>query len=354
MRNIKIWLTGLGTLAATLLLVACGSSGSSTSSTSASTSTPASLAGQSITLYNGQHEQTTAKLVSAFEKRTGVKVKVRSDDEAELGNQIIQEGSSSPADVFYTENTPVLEHLRKEGLLAPVAPSTLAAIPPRYSSAAGVWVGVSGRVSVLVYNTKLLSAASLPNSILELAEPRWKGKLGIAPSETDFQPLITAITQLYGAAAAEKWLIGVKANSKLYPDNETVVAQVNNGESALGVINHYYWYRLRDEVGQSDVHSALHYYAPHSAGYLLNVSGAAVLKSSSHQPAAQAFIAFLVSKEGQEVIAHSHSYEYPLRPGVAASPQIRPFDQLALAPVTLAELGDGSMPLELEQKVGLL
>jgi len=102
------------------------------------------------------------------------------------------------------------------------------------------------------------------------------------------------------------------------------------------------------------VHSALHYYAPHSAGYLLNVSGAALLKSSSHQAAAQAFLAFLVNKEGQEVIAHSHSYEYPLRPGVSASPQIRPFDQLQLAPVALSELGDGSMPLELEQKVGLL
>ena len=55
-----------------------------------------------------------------------------------------------------------------------------------------------------------------------------------------------------------------------------------------------------------------------------------MLKSSSHQPAAQAFVAFLVSKEGQAVIAHSHSYEYPLRPGVSASLQIRPFDQLQL------------------------
>jgi iron(III) transport system substrate-binding protein len=356
MRNLKIWLTGMGTLAATLLLVACGSSSSSTSTTSssASTATPASLAGQTITLYNGQHEQTTALLVKGFEKHTGVKVKVRSDDEAELGNQIIQEGSGSPADAFYTENTPVLEHLRKEGVLAPVNPATLAAIPPRFSSAQGAWVGVSGRVSVLVYNTGQLSPSELPSSILELAEPKWKGKIGVAPSETDFQPLITAITKLDGAAAAEKWLAGIKANSKIYPDNETVVAQVNNGESAIGLINHYYWYRLRDEVGTGGLHSALHYYAPKDAGYLLNVSGAAVLKSSSHQAAAQAFLEYLVSKEGQEVIAHSHSYEYPLRPGVKPSPLIRPFAQLQPNSVTLSELGDDSMPLELEQKAGLL
>jgi iron(III) transport system substrate-binding protein len=349
--NVKLLIAATAGLVAALTLAACGGSATTSSGT---LSAPGSLAGQSITLYNGQHEQTTAQLVSAFEKRTGVKVSVRSADEAELGNQIIQEGSSSPADVFYTENTPVLEHLREQSLLARLLPTTLAAVPARYSSSQGNWVGVSGRMSVLVYNTSQISPASLPSSILALAQPQWKGKLGVAPSETDFQPLITAITKLDGAAAAERWLEGIKANSRIYPDNETVVAQVNNGESSVGLINHYYWYRLRDEVGQSGLHSALHYYAPHDPGALLNVSGAAVLKSSSHQAAAQAFVAFLVSSEGQEVIAHSHSYEYPLRPGVSPASSLRPFDELQPAPITLSELGDGSAPLALEQKLGLL
>jgi iron(III) transport system substrate-binding protein len=362
--NLKPWIVATLALVLACALAACGGSsagsqGSSATTTGAVGSTKAavgnpSLAGQTITLYNGQHEQTTAMLVSAFERQSGVKVEVRSDDEVALGDQIIQEGSHSPADVFYTENTPVLEHLREQSLLAPVQASTLAAIPSRYDSTQGVWVGVSGRISTLVYNTAQVSAASLPSSILELSAPKWKGKLGIAPSETDFQPLITAITKLDGAAAAEKWLTGVKANSKTYPDNETVVAQVNNGESAVGLINHYYWYRLRDEVGKSGLHSALHYYAAGDPGDLLDVSGAAVLKSSSHQAAAQAFLAFLVSKQGQEVIAHSHSYEYPLRPGVSPNPALRPFDQLDPAPITPADLGDGAAPLELEQKLGLL
>ncbi len=356
MRNIKLSIACAACLAAALALSACGSSGdASTDATNSGAATaPGSLAGQSITLYNGQHEQTTAQLVSAFEKHTGVHVNVRSDDEAELGNQIIQEGSSSPADVFYTENTPVLEHLREQSLLAHLDPTTLAAIPARFSSPQGDWVGISGRMSVLVYNTSQVSPATLPSSILALAGPQWKGKLGVAPSETDFQPLITAITKLYGAPAAERWLQGIKANSKIYPDNETVVAQVNNGESAVGLINHYYWYRLRDEVGRSGLHSALHYYAPHDPGALLNVSGAAVLRSSSHQSAAQAFVAFLVSTEGQEVIAHSHSYEYPLRPGVSPASGLRPFDQLQPVAISLSELGDGSAPLALEQKLGLL
>jgi iron(III) transport system substrate-binding protein len=330
----------IGALAActALALSACGSS----------------ARGTTITLYNGQHEQTTAALVSAFEKQTGIRVNVRTGDEAELGNQILQEGSSSPADVFYTENTPVLEALRELGLLAPVASSTLAAVPSRYDSAQGDWVGVSARVSVLVYNTSQVKPAELPSSILELAEPRWKGRVGFAPSETDFQPLITAIVKLDGLATAERWLKGLQANSRTYPDNETVVAQVNNGESAVGLINHYYWFRLRAEIGAGAMHSALHYYAAGSPGDLVNVSGAAILKSSSHQAAAQKLLAFLVSRTGQETIARSHSYEYPLRPGVAPAPGLRPFAELAPAPLTPAELGDGSMALALEQKLGLL
>jgi iron(III) transport system substrate-binding protein len=333
-------------------LTACGST--SNSSTNGSSGSGSSGSGTTITLYNGQHEQTTAKLVVGFEKQTGIKVKVRSDDEDVLGNQILQEGGSSPADVFYTENTPVLEDLQEKGLLAQLPASTLAAVPSTYSSPQGDWVGVSARVSVLVYNTSQINASELPSSILELAQPKWKGKVGFAPSETDFQPLVTAITKLDGVAAAEKWLKGLQANSKVYPDNETVVAQVNNGESTVGIINHYYWYRLRDEVGQSGMHSALHYYAPHDPGYLLNVSGAAVLKSSSQQTAAQKFVAFLVSKEGQEIIAHSHSYEYPIGSGVLSAQPLKPFDQLQLAPVTIGDLGNGHAPLELEQKLGLL
>jgi iron(III) transport system substrate-binding protein len=209
-------------------------------------------------------------------------------------------------------------------------------------------------VSVLVYNTSEISASQLPGSILELAQPKWKGKLGFAPSETDFQPLITSIVKSDGTAAAERWLKGLAANSKTYPDNETVVAQVNNGESAVGLINHYYWFRLRAEIGASAMHSALHYYAAEDPGDLVNVSGAAVLKSSTHQAAAQRFLAFLVSRTGQETIAHSHSYEYPLRPGVAPAPGLRPFADLEPSPLTPAELGDGSQALALEQKLGLL
>ncbi|HEX7610592.1 MAG TPA: extracellular solute-binding protein [Solirubrobacteraceae bacterium] len=307
-----------------------------------------------ITLYSGQHEQTTALLVKQFEQASGIKVELRSGDEASLGNQILQEGSNSPADVFYAENTPVLESLREHRLLAPVSPATLAAVPARYSSAAGAWVGVSARASALVYNPAQLGGAALPTSILELAQPRWRGKVGIAPSETDFQPLIAAIIKRDGQVAAEAWLKGLQANGHVYSDNETLVTQVNNGESAIAPTNTYYGYRMRDELGSGAMHSRLAFFAPGDIGELIDVSGAAVLASSSHKAAAQRFLAFLVSPAGQETIAHSHSYEYPLHPGIAAAPGLPPLSSIQPAAISPADLGDGSAPLMLEQSVGLL
>jgi iron(III) transport system substrate-binding protein len=333
---------GLAALAAASILAGCGG-------------TPKTAA-PSITLYNGQHVQTTEALVAAFEKETGIHVNVRSDDEDVFANQIVQEGPRSPADVFFTENSPPLEYLQERGLLDPVDPSSLALVPSKYSSPKGDWVGVTARVSVLVYNTNLLKPDQLPTSVMDLAEPQWSGKVGVAAGETDFQPIVTSIIKSKGKAAALAWLQGLKKNasSHSYPDNETLTDMVNKGQVALGIIDHYYWYREKYDVGPGNVHSAIASFAPHDPGYVLDVSGAGILKSSDHAQAAQRFVAFLDSHQGQEIIAHSQSWEYPLGTGVAADAVLRPFASLQPAPVSIAQLGDGSAAIALLQQAQLL
>ena len=268
------------------LLAACGGSSSGS--------------GQSITLYSGQHVQTTDSLVAGFEKATGISVNVRSDDEDTLADQIVTEGGRSPADVIYTENTPAVQYLADKGLLAKVDPSTLARTPSKYNSPDGEWVGVSARVSVLIYNPSLITRSELPTTVLQLADPRYKGKLAFAAGETDFQPIVTSVDRTYGQAATLQWLEGIKANagSNVYPDNETIADEVNRGAVAFGVVNQYYWYRMRAEIGASNMHSDITYFAPRDPGYVLDVSPAAVLKSSTHQAAAQKFLAFLTSEAG--------------------------------------------------------
>jgi iron(III) transport system substrate-binding protein len=345
--------TGLAVAAVSALALAgCGSS------SPAATDGPD--AGQTITLYNGQHEQTANGLVSAFEKQTGITVKIQNDDEDTLANLIAVQGAHSPADVIYTENSPALEFLQSKGMLAPVDTSTLAQVPSKYSSPQGDWLGVSARVSVIIYNPSMISKSQLPTSVLQLANPKYKGKLAFAAGETDFQPIVTSVLKAYGQPATLSWLNGIKANaaSHIVPDNETIADEVNRGVVAFGVINQYYWYRLAAEVGTSNMHSQLAYFAPHDPGYVIDVSGAAVIKSSKHLAAAQKFLAFLVSKQGQAIIARAsgteQSYEYPLANGVTTSAAETPFDQLQPYPVTIAELGDGETAIALLRQVGLL
>ena len=330
-------------LAAVVLPLAGCAQGGATSSTG-------------LTVYSGQHVQTTQALVAAFERESGISVSLRSEDEDVLADQIVTEGSHSPADVFYTENSPPLQYLASKGMLAPVDRATLANTPSRFNSPDGQWVGVSARVSVLVYNTSLLSRNEVPTSAMQLADPKWSGRIAISGSETDFQPIVTSVARTYGEQAALRWLESVKANagSHDYPSSETVTSQVNSGQVALGIVNQYYWYRMRAEVGAAATHSAIAYFAPHDVGYVLDVSGAGILRSSTHQKAAQRFLAFLTSTAGQEIIAHSDSFEYPIASGVTTAQPERPFDRLQPNDISIEELGTGAEAIKLLQEAQLL
>jgi iron(III) transport system substrate-binding protein len=342
MTRLRALALALAVAVATALVAGCGSS--------------AGTAEGAITLYSGQHEQTTQSLVAAFQKATGIHVNVRYDDEDTFTDEIVTESSHPVADVFYTENSPPLEYLQDKGLLAPVTPSTLHKTAPKYDSPHGGWVGVSARVSVLIYNPALIKEPQLPTTVLGLADPKYRGKLAFAASETDFQPIVTSVDHTYGRARALAWLKGIGANAAghTYPDNETIADEVNRGAVAFGVVNQYYWYRMGAELGPAKIHSRITYFAPRDPGYVVDVSGAAVLKSSKHQAQAQRFLAFLVSKQGQEIIAHSISFEYPLDDGVKTDAPETPFSQLRPNPISVAQLGDGATAIALLQKADML
>ena len=162
--------------------------------------------GRGILLYNGQHPQLTDALVAAFEKQTGIDVRVRTNDGIVLADQLLQEGSSSPADVYLTENSPELVTVDQHHLLAKLGPATLDQIPRQYSSPTGDWAAIALRVGGLAYNPTLAAASQLPTSVLALAQPNWKGKVGLAPTDSDFPPLVGAVIAAYGSNAARDWL----------------------------------------------------------------------------------------------------------------------------------------------------
>jgi iron(III) transport system substrate-binding protein len=310
--------------------------------------------GETLTLYNGQHEAIANELVAAFERKTGIKVQAHKGEGPELAHQIIAEGSASPADLIFTENSPEITLLATNGRLAKVDGTTLAKVPADMSSPQGLWVGYAARETALAYDPRQLDESQLPRSVLELADPAWQGRVGVAPAEGDFQPLITAIALVKGQDAAQQWVAGIKRNAQTFQNNTAILEAVNSGQLAVGVVNHHYWFRLRDSKGADAVSAKLYYFGNGDPGALVNVSGAGVLSSTKHLAAAQQFLAFLVSQEGQQIIVSSKDYEYPLVSGVAADPQLKPFDTLQPPPVSVEQLGDGTSSVEMLRQVGLL
>ena len=306
----------------------------------------------SIVLYNGQHLGLTRAIISAFEKETGVSVRTRSNDGVVLADLIAQEGDSSPADVYLTENSPELMNLEEQGLLAKLDPSLLRQVPARYSSPHGRWVGLALRVSSLVCNPSLLPRSRLPRSILELSEPQWRGKIGISPLDSDFPPVVGALIAAHGEEAAASWLAGLKKNADVYQDAEAVVAAVNRGDVACGVVNSYYWYRLRRELGADRMHSTPYYFPSSDVGSVVNIAGAAVLASSRHHDAAERFVEFMLSRAGQELISQGDDYEYPTRPGVAPNKALLALGRVPHASLSVVELGNDKTAAQLIARTG--
>ena len=123
---------------------------------------------------------------------------LRSGDEGDLANQLLQEGKNSPADVYFAENPPALTAVSARKLLAPVDAATLAAVPAADNSPNGDWVGVTARTAALVYHTTSVTETDLPASVMDLAKPEWKGKVALSPGETDIHPVVTAVIKLHG------------------------------------------------------------------------------------------------------------------------------------------------------------
>ncbi|MBB5791942.1 iron ABC transporter substrate-binding protein [Jiangella mangrovi] len=298
----------------------------------------ASASDDTLVVYNAQHEQLTQEWADAFTEETGIEVVLRNGGDAELGNQLVQEGDESRADVFLTENSPAISLVENAGLLAPVDQATLDQVPEQYRPATGDWTGIAARSTVFVYNPDELTEAELPASIMDLADPAWKGRWGAAPGGADFQAIISAMLELEGADATGQWLEAMKDNATAYQNNIATMKAVNAGEVPGGVIYHYYWFRDQDGTQENSGNTELHYFRNQDPGAFVSVSGGGVLASSANQDEAQQFLAFVTGETGQEILGTGYSMEYPVASGVAANPALPTLDSLqapAVDPSTL-------------------
>ncbi|MEX2554048.1 MAG: iron ABC transporter substrate-binding protein [Actinomycetota bacterium] len=305
-----------------------------------------------ITVYSGRSEALVGTLIAQFEAQTGIDVEVRYGSTSEMAALLAEEGSGSPADVFWAQDAGALGAVQAKNLFRKLPGSVLDGVAEAFRSEQGNWVGVSGRVRVIAYNPDLVPTAQLPASVDALTGAAWKDKVGWAPSNGSFQLFVTAFRKVKGEDAARSWLQAMKANgAKTYPGNDAIVAAVAAGEIPLGLVNHYYAFEVLAETPDAKVKD--HFLPGGDLGGLVNVSGAGILTTSKNQAAAQRFIEFLLSPAGQAYFV-SETYEYPLAGDVAPDPRLPKLDALDPPSVDLSDLGDLEGTLALLEEVGLL
>ena len=320
----------IAVLAASAALAGCGSSGSGTNASNA----------KKLVVYNGREVELVEPLFKKFEQDTGIKLEVRNAESPELAATLQEEGKKSPADVFYAQDAGSIGSVARAGMLATLPVGVGETVDPRFRDSANRWTGITGRARVLAYNTDALKEADLPTSVLELTQPKWKNRIGIAPGNASFQGFITGMRLQQGEAKTRAWLQAMKANGvKTFEKNAAIVEAVSRGEIDAGLVNHYYLYEIKAENPKAPV--ANHFFKNGDPGTLVNASTAGILETAKHKQQATIFMNYLLN-EGQLFFANdAEEREYPLnKESGAKDPEgLPPLDSIHGPDVDLSGFG---------------
>ncbi|PKN91282.1 MAG: ABC transporter substrate-binding protein [Chloroflexi bacterium HGW-Chloroflexi-6] len=313
----------------------------------------AELSGKLI-LYSGRSEPLIQPVIDAFKAlHPNVEILLKSGSSSQMANALLEEKANPQADLFITTEIFTIQTLAKEGILQAYRPAAADLLPPEALGDGDLWVGLTRRARVIMYNTDLVSPEEAPQSIFELSDPKWKGQIAAAGSTNgSMQAQIAVLETAIGAEATETWLNGLLANEVTFFGGHTDVRKaVGAGEFKIGLVNHYYYYLQATEG--SPVGIVFPDQGEGQIGLITNLTNAGIINGAQNPAAAQAFIDFLLSAEGQKLFAELN-YEYPILPGVALHPDVQPLDAYRMAEVNLR---DATLNLDavfaLIEKVGL-
>ena len=307
--------------------------------------------GEGITLYSGRVAPLIGPLIDKIEARTGKDIKTRFGETPQLAAQVIEEGEASPADVFLAQDAGALGALDRAGLLMKLPDDILEKVPPRFRAPDGDWVGTSARARVIAYGRDV-KPEELPKSVLDLTDPKWKGRVGWAPTNGSFEAFVTAMRKELGEDVTRKWLEGMVANdTQVYENNIAIRDAIANGEIDIGLINHYYVAEAIAKEGE-DYPVKIHF-PPGDLGSMINVAGVGILKSTDDKEEALAFVRELLDRKSQIFFAES-SKEYPVIAGVPIDPLLVPLARIPAPDVPLGELDDLQGTVKLLRETGAL
>lgn len=296
-------------------------------------------AAEPLVVYTGRSDQFVRPLAERFTQASGIPVTLHAGSSTELLNKLRVEGARTSADVYLSSDSATLQIGEDEGLFQPLPRLLVEVVPSNYRGPAGTWVGLSARARVLVVHTGAPGVDGL-DSVFDLADPAWRGKLGLTTSANEsFVSGLSVYQALVGDERAEAWLRGIHRNARgeVYPKHGAVVEDVAAGRRAVGLVNHYYVFRHLDKHPDAPIRIVVPDQGDDGIGVAWNVAGVAIPAHARNREAAEAFVAFLLSEDGQRLFADANN-EYPTRTGVAADPRLPPVDTLKVADFPLSEL----------------
>ncbi len=316
----------------------------------------AAQAADELVIYSGRSDKFVRPVIKVFEDKTGIKVTIHNAKAAELVNKMRVEGDRTKADLFISNDAGSLQIGSTYGLFEPLPQEVVAAIPSNYRAKDNTWIGLSARARVLVVNSNKAKKLGFVKSVLDLADPRLKGRLAITHSANgSFIAGVTVYQKAVGDDRTLAWLRGLAKNSegKVFNKHSKIVNAVAEGKKDIGLVNHYYIYRHLDKEPQAPIQILIPDQGDNGMGVAWNVAGVALVKHSSKKDLAKKLLDFLVSKEGQKIFAEVNR-EYPVRADVAAASQIPPNGSYKVADVPMEALGEErEATLNLIDKAGL-
>ena len=286
-----------------------------------------SPSGSDVVAYTALDSEFSAPIFADFTQATGIRVLPKFDTEstktAGLATAIAAERQRPRCDVFWNNEILHTVLLEKQGLLAAYRPPIAESYPVACRSPAGTWHGFAARARVLLVNTKLVpEAAKRPRSVLDLADPRWRGRVGIAkPLYGTTATQAACLFAVWGDQRAKDYYRKLKANQvKILSGNKQVAMAVGGGQIAFGLTD------TDDSLEEIQRASPVAIVYPDQAagglGTLFIPNTLAIIAGCPHPEAARRLVDYLLSPEVEAKLAAGPSAQVPLNPAVKVKLQV--------------------------------
>ena len=297
-----------------------------------------------VNLYSYRQPFLIKPMLDEFTKQTGIKVNVVYAKKGML-EKIKAAGDNSPADAVLTVDIGRLNELKEAGVLQPVSSKILDAnIPAHLRHPEGLWFGLTTRARIAFASRDRVRPGEL-RTYADLADPKFKGRICIRSGKHAYNvALIASIIAHEGAAAAERWLRGVKANLARKPQgNDRAQAKaIYEGVCDVAIANTYYMGKMatnKKKPEQKKWAAAIRvtFLNQQGRGNHVNLSAAAVIRNAKNRANAVKLIEFLSGDFAQRIYA-SQNFEYPVKASVAIDPLVKSWGQFKADTINLEKI----------------